>query len=276
MKIDHLGKQVEYPSHYTPSLLQGLPRHTLREALNLTEASLPFHGIDYWNAYEFSWLTPNGKPEVRFLTLQVPCDSTHIVESKSLKLYLGSFNMSPFQSEQEVLQRLEVDLSKVIGASVKVRLESLQAPSRPIVDDLQGVALDALDPKVTHFDYRPALLDAKVPDGSRTCVKERLYSHLFRSLCPVTGQPDWATLVIDYEGAPIRHENLLRYMLSFRNHAAFHEDCVERIFIDLITHSQPEWLTVAAYFTRRGGIEINPVRSNRADIDQHNVRMARQ
>ncbi|MBA3486518.1 MAG: NADPH-dependent 7-cyano-7-deazaguanine reductase QueF [Lysobacter sp.] len=252
-----LGRHVDYPSRYDASLLFPIARSLGRSEIGLHGSALPFIGIDRWHAYELGWLDARGKPCVATATVQVPADSPNLVESKSLKLYLNSFNAARFDSASAVSARIAVDLSRVAGAQV-----SVQFGLPPIDDDaVTGapvVSLDALD--VAIDIYGPPQADLLLADAGAV-VEETLGSALLKSNCPVTGQPDWARVVIGYRGPRIDRVGLLRYLVSFRDHAEFHEQCVERIFTDLLQRARPEWLSVEARYTRRGGLDINPWRA---------------
>ncbi|HVR80591.1 MAG TPA: NADPH-dependent 7-cyano-7-deazaguanine reductase QueF [Luteimonas sp.] len=246
-----LGRAVEYPRHYDPALLFPIARSIGRSALSLG-AALPFIGHDRWHAYELSWLDPHGKPMVATATFTVPADSPNLVESKSLKLYLNSLNASRFDTPEAVRARIAADLTKVAGADVAV---AFGLP--PMLDDdaqlIDTIAL-AID------DYGPPNARYLQTDGDEE-VAETLRSQLLKSNCPVTAQPDWAELRIAYRGARIDRAGLLRYVVSFRDHADFHEQCVERIFVDILARCRPRALSVQARYTRRGGLDINPWRA---------------
>jgi len=247
-----LGRPVDYPRHYDPGLLFPIARAVGRTALSIaTDAALPFDGTDRWHAYELSWLDARGKPIVSTATFTVPATSPNLVESKSLKLYLNSFNATRFASADDVRARIATDLSRAAGATVDVRfgLPPMGEAGDVIDLDVQDIEIDAYGPP------NPAYL-ACVGD----VVAERLRSGLMKSNCPVTGQPDWAEVRIDYHGPRIDHEGLLRYLVSFRDHAEFHEQCVERLFVDLMAHCHPHSLSIEARYTRRGGLDINPWR----------------
>ncbi|MCL7715481.1 NADPH-dependent 7-cyano-7-deazaguanine reductase QueF [Stenotrophomonas mori] len=246
-----LGREVAYPAHYAPELLFPIPRTGAREALGLTGA-LPFSGHDRWHLYELAWLDPRGKPQVATATLWVPADSPNLVESKSLKLYLNSLNATRLESLEAVLERVAVDLSGCAGATVRL------AAGLPPVADAGGESLDGLALDIDHYGPpRPGFLQA---DAGAT-VTETLTSALLKSNCPVTGQPDWASVSIRYRGPRIDRAGVLRYLASFRDHAEFHEQCVERIFLDLVQHCGCLSLDVEARYTRRGGLDINPRRA---------------
>lgn len=270
--LDHgpLGQKSEYPEHYDPSVLHPITRELGRREIGL-QADWPYRGEDVWNAYEVSWLLPSGKPEVAMLELRVPALSRHIVESKSLKLYLGSFNQSVFADRADVEARIAADVGAVVGATVQARLLNLNASVLDQVAALPGICIDDEDVTATRFTVDPGLLRI----GSDTVVDEELYSHLLRSCCPVTGQPDWASVWIRYRGPQLDRAALLQYLISFRNNQEFHEQCVERIFLDLQRLLKPQQLTVYARYTRRGGIDINPWRSTESG-EAPNWRLVRQ
>jgi len=267
-----LGKKTDYPETYTRSLLFAMPRAQGRYITGIDSENLPFHGADLWNAYELSWLNEQGVPRVGVAQIVVPANSPNIVESKSLKLYLGSFNQSSFGSTLELASVIKSDLEEIIQSPVTV---DVRAPGdldgEKLCGGLPGLCIDNLDIEVLTYDVCPDLL-CNAP-GSR--VKESMYSHLLRSLCPVTGQPDWGSVFIKYEGEPLDKQALLKYIISYRNHNDFHEVCVERIFYDLMSMCHLEKLTVYARYTRRGGIDINPFRSNFETVPG-NVRLFRQ
>ena len=252
-----LGRETVYPRAYDASLLYPIPRRLGREAIGLG-APLPFAGHDRWNAYELSWLDPRGKPRVATATLQVPADSPNLVESKSLKLYLNSFNANRFEDDEAVRARIEADLSQAAGAA-----GAMAFGLPPLEHDGEATCIDGLDIEIA--SYGP-------PDASHLAAdagdvaEETLASALLKSNCPVTGQPDWADLELRYRGPRIDRAGLLRYVVSFRDHAEVHEQCVERIFVDVLARCAPRWLSVQARYTRRGGLDINPWRAS-AGID---------
>ena len=248
-----LGRDVAYPRHYDASLLYPIPRSLGRAEIGLRGGDLPFVGHDRWNAYELSWLDAKGKPRVATATLQVPADSPNLVESKSLKLYLNSFNGSRFDDDAAVRTRIETDLSAAAGGPVTL---SFGLP--PLEANAPGACIDGLDVAIESYGPPDAGLLAADAD---TAVAETLRSALLKSNCPVTGQPDWADVAIAYRGPRIDPAGLLRYLASFRDHAEFHEQCVERIFSDLLARCRPEALSVEARYTRRGGRDINPWRA---------------
>ncbi len=248
-----LGREVAYPDHYDPSLLFPIPRAQGRAEIGVEAAALPFVGHDRWHAYELSWLDARGKPVVDTATLSVPADSPQLIESKSLKLYLNSFNAARFADPAQVRDTLIADLSAAAGATVAV---AFGLP--PCFDGVIGAtSIDGLDIDIDRYGPPDAGLLSADDD---TIVDEVLHSALLKSNCPVTGQPDWAGVRIAYRGPRIDPAGLLRYLVSFRDHAEFHEQCVERIFVDLQAHCRPRTLSVEARYTRRGGLDINPWR----------------
>lgn len=266
-----LGKPSDYPAAYTPSLLCAIPRSFGRDALHIDNDDLPFAGVDIWNAYELSWLDERGKPQIAVAELQFPCTSSAIIESKSLKLYLGSFNGTRFDKLADVRKTLELDLSVNAKAPVAVKLSTLENAAQQAIGTLQGECLDELPVAIDAYQPDPSLLSI----ASQQHRHESLHTHLFRSLCPVTGQPDWASVYIAYSGRGIDRGALLRYLISYREHQDFHEQCVERIFSDINEATEPERLTVYARYLRRGGLDINPFRTN-AGVNVENIRLLRQ
>lgn len=265
-----LGKKSSYAHHYAPELLFPVPRAVNREAIGI-HGSLPFYGHDLWNAYEISWLNNKGKPMVAIGEFISPCTAVHIFESKSLKLYLNSFNNTRFDTSDAVAATIQKDLANLAGERVTVRLHLLSKINNIDTGTFNGECLDSLDITINEYTVNPELLTTE-----ETEVSESLYSNLLKSNCPITGQPDWASVHIIYSGQKINHENLLRYLISFRNHNEFHEHCVERIFMDIKRRCNPAKLTVAACFTRRGGIDINPIRTTERNPPYHNQRQWRQ
>ncbi|MDO6385806.1 NADPH-dependent 7-cyano-7-deazaguanine reductase QueF [Uliginosibacterium sp. 31-12] len=268
-----LGRATAYRSDYAPELLFPIPRKQKRDELGLDEAALPFTGEDLWNAYEISWLNPRGKPVVALGEFRVPAHSPRLIESKSLKLYLNSFNQTRMTDAEAVSATLARDLSQAAGASVRVSVQPLERRPRREIDYLQGECIDALDIEVAQYSPQPSLLRA---DPAQLVEGELLCSHLLKSNCLVTGQPDWGMVALRYSGPRIEREALLRYIISFREHNEFHEQCVERIFTDVLTRCAPRELAVWARYTRRGGLDINPFRSNRADWRAENLFEVRQ
>ncbi len=253
-----LGQKTDYRSSYSPGLLQSVPRDLNRQELGIVEHQ-PFVGCDVWHAYEISWLNTKGKPVVALARCSVPFDTPNIIESKSFKLYLNSLNQSRFHSQQEVLQLLIKDLSATAAGAVSVELFAPDDINAFPVSKLPGACIDHLDVEIDEFDLNPSLL-ALETDSEK--VEETLHSHLLKSNCLITNQPDWASVVVSYCGQKIDHAALLRYLISFRMHNEFHEQCIERIFMDIQAACMPEFLTVQALYTRRGGLDINPFRSS--------------
>ncbi|MEH6610549.1 MAG: NADPH-dependent 7-cyano-7-deazaguanine reductase QueF [Halioglobus sp.] len=250
-----LGRQVVGPDKYAPEVLFPIARQQAREELGIARSTLPFYGEDVWHAYELSWLLPDGRPTIFLGRLHIPATSPYLVESKSLKLYLNSLNTTIFDSEQAARATIDADLSKVIGCSVTFSLFSPDDPSFTGTN-LSGQCIDSQPLSASEASGRD-LLSAEVEE-----VSEELYSHLLRSLCPVTGQPDWATVWLRYRGPKIDQGSLLDYLLGFREHQEFHEQCVERMFIDISAACNPSYLEVQALYTRRGGLDICPWRSS--------------
>ncbi len=262
-----LGQSTDYVCEYDPTQLFSIPRTNNWQGRGYAKA--PFRGADVWNAYELSWLNPKGLPQVAMAEFRVSCESPNIIESKSFKLYLNSFNLSRFASSEVVRQHLIEDLSQAAGAAVSVAMQSLEAPAR--IEQFKGECLDQQDVEIEHYQPTPQLLRTLHGDT----VEAKLYSHLLKSNCPVTGQPDWASIQIAYRGALIDTEGLLKYLVSYREHGDFHEQCVEQIFLDILDHCQPEQLSVYARYVRRGGLDINPFRSTEA-FSPDNIRLVRQ
>ena len=250
-----LGRDTDYPNKYAPELLHSMPR--AREPIGITD-ELPFAGVDIWNAWELSWLGPTGKPVVATAQIRVPAETPRLVESKSLKLYLGSFAMSRFDTAGDVEDLISKDLRAAAGGAVRVSTTPVAASEGQRVTRLPGQCIDSLDVACDAWDVDPGLLRA----DPGAVVDVDLYSHLLRSICPVTGQPDTGSVSISYAGPRIDPESLLRYLVSYRQHGDFHEACVERMFVDILERCAPTRLTVAAFYQRRGGIDINPFRSN--------------
>lgn len=263
-----LGKESQYPSQYDASLLFPIARSQGRDLLGIHQV-LPFSGVDNWTAYEISWLDKNGKPKVAIGYFSFPCDSPNLVESKSFKLYLNSFNLSRFDSQNDIEQLMVTDLSAICGAQVKLNLLPLDN------------AVHVVTPwPHESIDQQPLLTLAKEPDVNLlevgdAQVSAKLQTHLFRSLCPVTAQPDWASIRIEYHGLEINKASLLTYLVSYRQHQGFHEQCVEQMFQDLAHVTQADSLLVGARFLRRGGLDINPVRM-KGVFDVNEGRLSRQ
>ena len=256
---------------YTPSLLESIPRQKQRQTLGISEGTPPFKGQDIWNAYEFTWLNQTGKPEVAVLQLQFSGKSSHLIESKSLKLYLGSFSNTAFADRAEVVRALESDLTLATQAPVGVVLYTPEQVQQRGIRQLIGTNLDLQDIEINEYLWNPALLVLE----SAVARRESVYTHLFKSLCPMTGQPDFASILVQYNGNSISHKGLLRYLVSFREHAEFAEQVTERIFVDIMNRCAPERLAVSALYTRRGGIDINAHRTLDEELPA-NVRVWRQ
>lgn len=273
-----LGKSSAYADQYDASLLFPIPRAGKRVEIGITDAA-PFFGADLWTAYELSWLNPRGKPQVALAHFTVPCETPNIVESKSFKLYLGSFSNTQFASADEVRARIRTDVSEAVWrgsdtpATVGVRLLGPDLFDREPVHELDGLSLDRMDLDCDRYTPAPELLTATFGEVP---VTEVLTSNLLKSNCLVTGQPDWGAVQIAYSGPQIDQAGLLRYIVSFRNHNEFHEQCVERIFMDIWRRCRPDKLTVYARYTRRGGLDINPWRTSHPGAVPANVRTARQ
>jgi 7-cyano-7-deazaguanine reductase len=250
-----LGRQTPVFDEYSPDLLYPIPRATGRALIGCGETPL-FRGTDLWHAYEMSWLDSTGKPVVRVGRFTIPASSPNIVESKSLKLYLNSLNNTRFDSDEQVANIIRGDIAKVAGAGVA--LELLAADDACLAGAaLSGHCLDELVVDAT--GQKPTADMLQLHTGGAT--EEKLYSHLLRSLCPVTGQPDWASVWIHYRGEALVHDSLLRYIIAYRTHQEFHEQCVERMFCDIHERTNPDLLHIQAFYTRRGGLDINPFRS---------------
>ncbi|RZA36236.1 MAG: NADPH-dependent 7-cyano-7-deazaguanine reductase QueF [Lysobacteraceae bacterium] len=269
-----LGKSSAYQSQYAPELLFPIPRLQKREEIGLGQGvTLPFFGVDIWNAYELSWLNMRGKPQVAIATITAPADSPNIVESKSFKLYLNSFNQTRLAGTDALAELLRQDLSAAFGAPVHVTIITPDAFGSLKMGELDGTLLDRLDVEIDQYVPSPQLLKASVGEVP---VEETLVSHLLKSNCLVTGQPDWGTVQIRYVGPQIDQEGLLKYLIGFREHNEFHEQCVERIFMDVLRQCKPTKLAVYARYTRRGGLDINPWRANFSTGKPGNLRTARQ
>ncbi|WP_019674903.1 NADPH-dependent 7-cyano-7-deazaguanine reductase QueF [Arsukibacterium perlucidum] len=268
-----LGKTTAYAEQYDPSLLQPVPRTLGRNNLGLDlTASLPFIGEDIWHGYELSWLNAKGKPMVALATFVVPVTSANLIESKSFKLYLNSFNQSRFDDLRQVYQALQRDLSGCAGSPVRVTLHNVNEIMVFQPTWIPGYCIDELDISIDNYQYDPSLL--QLADNPEV-VDEKVHSHLLKSNCLITSQPDWASVYIHYRGQAIDHAALLRYLISFRSHNEFHEQCIERVFLDIWQRCKPEYLLVYARYTRRGGLDINPVRAS-ASYQLPNLRLSRQ
>jgi len=255
-----LGKDVKYKDFYDNSLLFPIKRSLNRNKI-ITQSELPFNGYDLWNCYEVSWLNLKGKPEVRIVHFIVPANSECLIESKSIKLYLNSFNNTKFTNEIQVLDLITKDLSSVSGLSVEVSMHPLDYYQKQPLSLFEGTLLDEIDLEIFDYEVNSDLLEIDF-NSTDNVIEETLYSNLLKSNCLVTNQPDWASVQIKYTGMKINHSSLLKYLISYRNHNGFHEDCIEHIFIDILEKCKPQELTVYAKYTRRGGVDINPFRTN--------------
>lgn len=265
-----LGKKSEYESIYNPSKLFAIPRKIKRDELGIKGERLPFVGYDIWNHYEVSWLNEKGKPQVGVAEISYSCDSKYIIESKSMKLYFNTLNNSKFEDIDYVQRLVEKDISLAIDAKAIVRISPLHVSKVGSFKTLEGENIDGLDVEVK--DY---IVNSNYLITNERYVEEELCSDLLKSNCLITNQPDWGSIKIAYTGKQINHEGLLKYIISFRNHNEFHEQCVERIFLDIQTKCSPQKLMVQARYTRRGGLDINPVRSS-YPVQPENIRNIRQ
>lgn len=254
-----LGKSTGYQAQYDASLLQGVPRKLNRDAIDLSD-QLPFHGADIWTGYELSWLNAKGKPMVAIAEFSLDVNSANLIESKSFKLYLNSFNQTKFNSIEQVQQTLTDDLCACAQGEISVKVIEPKHFSSQRIVELPGTCIDDLDIEVDDYQFSSDYLIDSTDDKS--IVAETLTSNLLKSNCLITSQPDWGTVMIRYQGPKIDREKLLRYLISFRQHNEFHEQCVERIFVDLKKLCHCTKLTVYARYTRRGGLDINPYRSD--------------
>lgn len=265
-----LGRESAYPEHYDPALLYPIPRAANRAPLGIANDALPFVGEDEWHAFEVSWLTLRGKPVVAVARFRLPADSPNLIESKSWKLYLNSYNQTRFASREEVIATLEQDLASAAGAPVSVELFGVDDQALA-TQRLPGDCIDDLDVEIEAYTPDPALLSV-----GEEVVEETLHSHLLKSNCPVTGQPDWGSVLIRYRGPRLDREGLLKYLVSYRQHQDFHEHCVEHIFTDLMARARPERLLVLARYVRRGGLDISPWRATPGERPPEPLRLARQ
>ena len=267
-----LGKPSAYADQYDASLLFAMPRAPKRAELGI-DGTPPFFGADLWTAFELSWLNLRGKPQLALAHITVPCESPNIIESKSFKLYLNSFNNTRFLDAREVRERIRSDIGTAVGVGIGIKTLGPELFDQEPVHEMDGLNLDRLDVECIHFTPAPELLFAEFDELP---VTETLTSNLLKSNCLVTGQPDWGSVQISYSGAQINQEGLLQYLVSFRNHHEFHEQCVERIFMDVWMRCKPIKLSVYARYTRRGGLDINPFRTSYPQGLPPNVRTARQ
>jgi 7-cyano-7-deazaguanine reductase len=275
MAILSLGQATQYPDQYDPSLLFPIPRAENRAKLGFKDSqALPFVGVDIWNAFELSWLNKKGKPQIALAEFQIPADSPNMIESKSFKLYLNSLNNKHFEDENQLRELIIKDLSIVAGSKITTRIQATEAVAKKGMQEMSGVLLDRLDIEVDpNLPANPNLLGINESFGP---IEQCLVSHLLKSNCPVTGQPDWASVQIRYQGRPILEEGLLRYLIGFRQLGEFHEHCVETIFTDIKRQCKPEKLSVYARYTRRGGLDINPFRTDYNSPWPDNIRHTRQ
>ena len=268
-----LGKKSGYDPTYNPDKLYPIPRLGKRQEIGVDPGNLPFFGFDCWNHYEVSWLNKKGKPVVATAEVYYDCSSPHIIESKSMKLYFNSFNNSQFESVSEVEKTIKKDIEHAIKSDVTVVVSQLDRHDvTRLYNKMEGECLDGLDIECTTYVVEPSYLAV-----CETQVEEVLCSNLLKSNCLVTNQPDWGSVQISYVGHKIDREGLLKYLVSFRNHNEFHEQCIERIFVDIMRHCQPSELTVYGRYTRRGGLDINPWRSTKqVNFNGKNTRLIRQ
>jgi 7-cyano-7-deazaguanine reductase len=264
-----LGKKSEYETSYNPNKLFPIHRQEKRNEIGIPER-LPFTGVDIWNHYEVSWLNGKGKPQVATAVIIYGCESPCIIESKSMKLYFNTLNNTKFNDAEALRKTVEDDISKCVGSQAQVSLTVLDGHEDAVLRGLDGDSIDGMDIEVTSFDVDKNLLNT-----GEEIVEEVLFSNLLKSNCLVTNQPDWGSVQISYTGRKINREGLLRYLISFRNHNEFHEQCIERIFMDIQERCQPASLTIFGRYTRRGGLDINPFRSTEK-IQAKNIRNKRQ
>lgn len=268
-----LGKKSAYEDTYNPDKLYAIERAGKRQEIGISTQTPPFIGFDCWNHYEVSWLNQKGKPEVVMAEIYYDCHSPRIIESKSMKLYFNSFNNTKFNSLEDVTATIQHDLEKAVGSEVTVVLKPLNTTTTyQLNENFSGFCLDELDIECDCYTVNSTYLVTHEP-----LVEETVYSNLLKSNCLVTHQPDWGSVQIHYKGLQLDHAGLLRYIVSFRNHNEFHEQCIERIFIDIMNHCKPQELTVYGRYTRRGGLDINPYRSTQPiDFTNINQRLVRQ
>lgn len=275
-----LGRMVDYPEHYDASILQAISRQQGRELLHW-ESDWPFEGEDIWTAYELSWLNERGLPQVALGELRVSANSPNMVESKSLKLYFNSFNQTHFTDWKTVQATVQKDVSACVGSDVEFVLFSIADVEGQTLAVMPGDCIDNQPIRIEAFELHGDVEQVQEPNADKlkitsgSIIEETLHSHLLKSNCRITSQPDWASVLIRYKGKPIDREALLRYIIGFRQHDEFHEPCVEKIFMDVWRQCQPEQLTVYARYTRRGGLDINPFRSN-FEVSPANIRLPRQ
>lgn len=270
LKRSPLGQKTVYHETYSPGLLFPIPRTLARDKIGIGSI-LPFDGVDVWSGYEISWLNLKGKPQIALADFTFPCRSPNVIESKTFKLYLNSFNQSQFESLAHVRQTLQNDLSNAADAQVTINLFPLSELKMRNLEEFSGICLDSLDIETNAYEPNKNFLIT-----SPEMIEETVYTDLFKSNCLVTGQPDWGSIFVRYYGPKIDREGLLKYFISFRRHSGFAEHCVEQIYYDILTRCTPERLTVYGRYTRRGGLDINPFRSNFEKEPPANIRQIRQ
>lgn len=268
-----LGKKTDYTNQYNPQLLQAVPRALNRDSLGITEVQPFCFGADLWTAFELSWLNLNGVPQVAIAEVSLDYQSENLIESKSFKLYLNSFNQSHFETIESIQNTLEKDLSECAKGKVSVAVKPLKEFNATTIQTFDGENIDDQNIIINDYQFNPELLENCTENGN--IIEETLTSDLLKSNCLITNQPDWGSVQIHYVGEKINREALLHYIVSFREHNEFHEQCVERIYCDIMRFAQPQKLTVYARYTRRGGLDINPFRSNFENVPE-NIRLARQ
>jgi 7-cyano-7-deazaguanine reductase len=269
-KESPLGKNTVYVETYSPELLFPIPRTFARDKIGIDSGNIPFMGVDIWTGYEISWLNLKGKPEIAMGEFFFPCTSPNVVESKSFKLYLNSFNQSQFESIKHVQETIRKDLSIAIESNIDLHLFPLLHSDQPRLKEFSGICLDSLDIETDVYEVNKEFLGT-----TPVFVEETLYTNLLKSNCLATGQPDWGSVQIQYSGPKIDHKGLLKYFISFRRHAGFAEHCVEQFYYDIMNKCSPEHLSVYGRYTRRGGLDINPFRSN-FENNPKNIRQIRQ
>ena len=271
-ELSSLGQKTNYETQYNPTLLFPIERASKREEIGLNTQNTPLNGYDLWTHFEVSWLNDKGKPQVAIALIQIPCHTQYLIESKSLKLYFNSLNQTIFSDWDSVSKTVSNDLSHVVGSEIKLNLYTLSEAPIFSCRQLSGVCLDELDIECHQYQPDPRLLSTHP-----VSTKETVYSDLLKSNCLVTTQPDWGSVQIEYQGNQIDHEGLLKYIISFREHNEFHEQCIERIYNDILNQCKPNKLTVIGRYTRRGGLDINPVRSSHPiDVVDLSLRLIRQ
>lgn len=271
-RLSPLGKASPFPARYDPSLLYALPRSIARKDIGIG-GRLPFAGLDLWTCYELTWENSAAVPQVAVCRLKIPCDSPNLIESKSLKLYLNSLSAAKYSEPSELGCTIKEDLQRILHAEIEIEILLTEKWSSLQIQEASGILLDKLTPRKISKSR-----DAKLLKTEDETAQESLYSNLFRTFCPVTGQPDWGSVMITYSGRKLEPLGLFEYLLSLRQHQGFHEECAELIFVDLMEICRPEKLQVQLNFTRRGGIEINPLRHTLgySSAEEIPLRLARQ